>query len=177
MAYNGTGAWSNLINPGLGKWHLDPKGSEIGDAGKYFKKDPQGAKQLLAAAGASNTEFKFIYPNNAYGDVYNASADAARGMLADAGFKVQVVTVDYQKDYINNGQGIFFKGAPANSIVYALQTRFTDPDDYLSTMLMPNSGRNHGGIDDPKINDLLAKERQEINEEKRVQTCTIFRSW
>ncbi|MGI8549420.1 MAG: ABC transporter substrate-binding protein, partial [Dehalococcoidia bacterium] len=169
VAYNGEGAWSNLVNPGLGKWHLDPKGTEIGDAGKWFKHDPAQAKALIQQAGFADTQFKYIYPNNAYGDVYNGYADAARGMLADAGFKLQVVTVDYQKDYINNGQGIFFKGAPANSIVFALQTRFTDPDDYLSGMLLPDGNRNHSKVNDPSLSALLQQEQKEVDETKRLQ--------
>ena len=87
----------------------------------------------------TNTEIRFIYPNNAYGDVYNASADAIRGMLSDAGFKITVVTVDYLKDWVNPDHGYGFKGLPPNSIGFALQTPFTDPDDFLTGMLIGNS--------------------------------------
>ncbi len=86
-AYNGRGVWANLTNAGLGKWYLDPRSKDQGDSAQWFKHDPQQAKQLLTAAGALGTEFKFFYPNNAYGDIFNAYADAARGMLADAGLK------------------------------------------------------------------------------------------
>jgi peptide/nickel transport system substrate-binding protein len=169
LVYSGKGAWDNLINPGLGKWWLDPQGPDIGDAGKWFKHDPQQAKQLIQAAGFADTQFKFIYPNNAYGDVYNSASDAIRGMLSDAGFKLTVVTVDYLKDYINNGQGIFFKGAPDNTIVHALQTPFTDPDDYLFGMLTPKGNRNHEGVNDPDITNLVTQEQQTLDDNKRQQ--------
>jgi peptide/nickel transport system substrate-binding protein len=169
LVYGGKGSWDNLINPGLGKWWLDPQGPNIGDVGKWFKKDPAQAKQLIQAAGHADTQFKFIYPNNAYGDVYNQAADSVRGMLSDAGFQISVVTVDYLKDYINNGQGIFFKGAPADSIVFALQTPFTDPDDYLFNMLSPKSARNHESVNDPDLTAVITAQEAELDENKRLQ--------
>ncbi|HTE83182.1 MAG TPA: ABC transporter substrate-binding protein, partial [Dehalococcoidia bacterium] len=168
IGYNGQGGWSNIINAGMGKWWLDPQGKEIGDAGKWYKHDPAQAKQLIAAAGHANTEFKFLYPNNAYSEPYNTLADAARGMLSDAGFKLTVVTVDYNKDYMNSGQGIFYKGAPPNTVVFALQSQFSDPDDYLTGMLTPTGNRNHSKVDDPSLTALIKKEQAEVDEAKRV---------
>jgi len=164
---NGQAQWSNFINPGLGKWALDPKGKDIGDAAKWYKHDPKQAKALLDQAGHTNTEFRFIYPNNAYGDQFNSGADAVRGMLSDAGFKLTVVTVDYNKDYINNGQGMYFKGAPPNSIVNALETPFTDPDDYFFNMLSSQSTRNHESATDPQMEDLIKKERASTDDNAR----------
>ena len=169
LIYSGKGQWDNLINPGLGSWYLDPKGPNQGDSAKWFKHDPAQAKQLIAAAGHTDTQFKFMYPNNAYGDVYNSAADTIRGMLGDAGFNLTVVTLDYLKDYINNGQGIFFKGAPANTIVPALQTPFTDPDDYLFNMLSPQSQRNEDGVNDADLNSVIAAQRVELDSNKRHQ--------
>jgi ABC-type transport system substrate-binding protein len=173
--YSGRAVWENIINAGLGKWHLDPQSKDIGDGGKYFKQDKQAAKQLISAAGHSDTEVRFVYPNNAYGDVYNATADAVRGMLADAGFKLNVVTVDYLKDWINNGQGLFNKGAPPNqpTIGFALQTPFTDPDDFLTGMFTKAGNRNHDLLDDvntdPAFLDLIKKQAVELDPDKRLQ--------
>jgi peptide/nickel transport system substrate-binding protein len=167
LIYNGKGSWMNLINPGMGKWWLDPQGTDIGDAGQWFKHDPQKAKQLIQAAGQSNTQIKYIYANNAYGDVFNQAADAVRGMLSDAGFQLSVVTVDYLKDYINNGQGIFFKGAPSASLVFAAQTPFTDPDDYLSGMLGAGNARNNSKVNDPDLTKVIQQQQVETDENKR----------
>jgi len=168
IGYNGQGAWSNFVNPGLGKWWLDPQGKEIGDVGKWFKHDVAQARQLLNASGNANTEFKFLYANNGYAEPFNTLADAARGMLADAGFKLTVVTVDYNKDYMNSGQGIFYKGPPPNTIVYAPETRFADPDDYLFGWLTPEGNRNHSHVDDPTLTALIKKEQAELDENKRL---------
>jgi peptide/nickel transport system substrate-binding protein len=165
----GKAVYTNIVNAGLGKWFLDPQGKDIGAAGKWFKPDPKAAKQMLDAAGQSNTEFKFYYPNNAYGDTFNATSDAIRGQLADAGFKLQVFTVDYLKDWINNGQGYFNKGVPQNGIASALQTPFTDPDDFLSGMLTKDGNRNHDLLDDPDLAKIVKAQQIENDENKRLQ--------
>jgi peptide/nickel transport system substrate-binding protein len=167
--YSGRAVWMNIINPGLGKWYLDPQGKDIGESGKWFKHDLQQAKQLIAAAGHANTELKYIYPNNAYGDLYNATADAIRGMLTDAGFKIQTVTVDYLKDWIDPTNGYAFKGLPPNSIGYALQTPFTDPDDFLTGMLTKEGNRNSEFVDDADLTALVKKQQVELDENKRLQ--------
>jgi peptide/nickel transport system substrate-binding protein len=167
--YNGEGSWSNLVNPGLGKWWLDPQSKDIGDAGKWFKHDPAQAKQLLAAAGHANTEFKYLYPNNSYTDPYNTLADATRGMLADAGFKLTVVTLDYNKDYMNSGQGYYYKGAPPNGMIYALgPSRWSDADEYLNGMLTVGGQRNQSHVNDPNLEAMVRKEQAELDETKRV---------
>ena len=167
--YQGRGVWGNIVPPGLGKWSLDPRSKEQGESGKWFKQDIKGARQLLAAAGYLNTEFKFLYTNNGYGPAFNATADAVGRMLADAGFKVTPVTVDYLSAYINGGQGIFNKGAPPNTIVYALQSPFIEADEYLTGMLTRGGNRNHDLLDDPALAALIQKQQVELDENKRLQ--------
>lgn len=169
LAFDGKGTWSNIIPAGLGKWWLDPQGKDIGDPGKSFQHNPAQAKQLLTAAGHADTPFKFLYPNNAYGDTFNSASDAVRGMLTEAGFKLQVVTVDYLKDWINNGQGYFWHGVPANSIGHGIQSPFTDPDDYLSNILAPGGNRNSESINDPALNTVIKQQQQEFDQTKRLQ--------
>jgi peptide/nickel transport system substrate-binding protein len=168
--YSGKGVFVNVVPPGLGKWSLDPLGKEIGEPGKWFKHDPQAAKQMLTAAGAADTEFKFYYPNNAYGDTFNATAEAARGMLADAGFKIQPVTVDYLKDWIEATHGLFCAdNLPKDGIGHGLQTPFTDPDDWLTGQFTKDGNRNHSRVDDPDLAALIKKQQVELDPTKRLQ--------
>ncbi|HZU77143.1 MAG TPA: ABC transporter substrate-binding protein [Dehalococcoidia bacterium] len=168
LIYGGKGAWSNLVNPGLGKWFLDPKGPNIGDAAQWYQHDPQKAKQLLQAAGYNNTQLKYIYPNDAYGDLFNQGADAVRGMMSDGGFNVQTTTVTYLKDYITP-DGIFNKGAPPQSMVFAAETPFTEPDDYLTGFLVPGGNRNHDKVNDSALTQVVKAQQQELDPDKRLQ--------
>jgi ABC-type transport system substrate-binding protein len=122
----------------------------------------------LSAAGYSGQTIKYIYPNDAYGDLYNQAADAARGMLADAGFKLEVQTVSYLKDYIGP-TGIQNAGAPPASVVYSLQTPYTEPDDYFSQMLVKGSVKNSDRVDDPALEALIRQQQGELDEDKRLQ--------
>ncbi|HZQ37585.1 MAG TPA: ABC transporter substrate-binding protein, partial [Dehalococcoidia bacterium] len=168
--YSGRGVFANIVPPGLGKWSLDPQSKEQGDSAKWFKHDPQAAKQMLTAAGAIGTEFKFYYPNTAYGDTFNAYSEAARGMLADAGFKIQSVPVDYLKDWIETTHGLWSTGnLPKDSIGHGLQTPFTDPDDWLTGMLTKNGNRNHSKVDDPDLAAIVHKQQVELDPDKRLQ--------
>lgn len=168
--YGHTGAvWQNIVPAGLGKWHLDPRSPAQGASAKWFRQDLKTAKQLIAAAGHATTAFTFLYTNNAYGTVFNETAAAIGRMLAAAGFTIRVVTVDYVGEYINAGQGIFLKGAPPNTIVYALETPFTEPDDYLTGMLTRDGNRNHDRLDDPDLAALVRKQQVELDENKRLQ--------
>jgi peptide/nickel transport system substrate-binding protein len=167
--YNGKGAWDNIINPGLGKWYLDPHSAAAGDSAQWFKYDPQQAKQLIAAAGHASTPFRYFYPNNAYGDVYNSTADALRGMLSAAGFQLQVLTVDYLKDWVDSDHGYAVKGLPKDGIGYAVQTPFTDPDDFLTGLLTKTGNRAQELLDDPDLNMLIHQEQVELDENKRLQ--------
>lgn len=168
LAYAGHGTWANYVPATFGQWNLDPKGKDIGSAGQWYKHDPAQAKQLLAASGQAGTTFKYMYASDAYGDVFNQLADATRGMLADAGFKLQVVTLNYLKDYIAP-DGINWKGPPANSMVFGIDGILADPDDYLTGYLVPGNGRNHSQIDDKTLTDFMQKEREETDESKRLQ--------
>jgi len=168
--YSGRAVYCNIVPPGLGKWFLDPNGKDIGDAAQWFKYDPQKAKQMLAAAGHADTSFTFYYPNNAYGDLYNAHTEAMRGMLADAGFKIQPVPVDYLKDWIEATHGLWATGSlPQNAIGHGLQTPFTDPDDYLTGQFTKGGNRNHSHVDDPDLAALIKKQQVEQDDSKRLQ--------
>jgi ABC-type transport system substrate-binding protein len=156
----------NLLPGSMGKWWLDPKSQEAGTGAKWFRFDPGEAKKLLQAAGFEGQGFRFIFTNNAYGERFNQGAEATAGMLNQAGFSAQMVPQDYLREYIAAGQTFFgnYEGA-----FYGLQTPFTDPHDYLFSMLHSGSFRNHAGIDDARLEQLIEEEERTLNEAERVK--------
>ncbi len=169
IAYVGEGKFLTSFPASFGKWYLDPQGKDFGENAKFYKYDPKAAKQLLDASGQANTTFKFIYTNNAYGDTFNQYVDATRGMLADAGFKLQVVTLDYNKEYIDNKVGIFYNGnlVDNTSLVYSLETGFSEVDEHLFNELHPTGPRNHNGVNDPALVDFIDKQRNAASDADR----------
>src|SRR5581483_7664207 len=89
---------------------------------------------------------------------------------ADAGFKLNVVTVDYLKDWIEATHGIWATGnLPTTGIGHGLQTPFTDPDDYLTGQFTKGGNRNHSHVDDADLAALIKKQQVEQDESKRLQ--------
>jgi len=93
LFFGGKGNWDNVINAGMGDFYLDPQGKDIGDTAQWFKLDPQKAKQLLSAAGYSNTEVPYHY-SPGYGKVFASQAEAVLAMLKE-GFNLKAVPEDY----------------------------------------------------------------------------------
>ncbi|MGH2587767.1 MAG: ABC transporter substrate-binding protein [Dehalococcoidia bacterium] len=167
LIYLGEGVkFLNAVPASMGKWWLDPQSKDAGDGARWFKSDPAEAKKLLQAAGFEGQQFRFIFANNAYGERFNQGAEATAGMLNQSGFNAQIVTQDYLREYISAGQTFFgnYEGT-----FYGLQTPFTDPHDYLFSMLDSASQRNHAGIQDPRLEEMLQDEERTLDEAARVK--------
>lgn len=165
--YDGQGAWDNLINPGLGRWWLDPTSDTAGDSGRWFQQDVRTMRQLLTAAGYAGEELAFLYPHNAYGAVFNETAESVRRMLVGAGLNLRMRKLDYLRDYLGTG-GSFTNGAPANSIVCGLATPFLDPDGYLFGMVSRDGNRNLSHVDDGRREPLVRAQRAELDPGARL---------
>ncbi len=166
LSYDGQGQYHNIVPAYLGRWWLDPKGSEIGSGGKYFQRNIREAKQLLEAAGQSGIKPRFIYTNNAYGERFNQWAEAAAAMMKDLGITPQIVVQDYQREYISAG-GTFFGNF--EGLFFGLQTPLTDPHDFLFNMAHSASKRNHAGVSDSYLDQLIDKEGATLDESARVK--------
>jgi peptide/nickel transport system substrate-binding protein len=156
----------NFVPASMGKWWLDPTGNNAGDGAKWFQSNPREARQLIQAAGFEGQQLRFIFTNNAYGERFNQGAEATAGMLNQAGFNTQIVIQDYLREYIAAGQTFF---GNYQGVFYGLQTPFTDPHDYLFNMMSSGSARNHAGINDPRLEEMLRDEERTLDEDERVR--------
>jgi len=95
---------NGVIPAALGKWALTP--DQFGDAAQYYKYDLAAAKRLVEESGTGGQIRRLLYPSNNYGPVFNATAEAIASMLNAAGSKIQLVPIDYNKDFIGGGKGV-----------------------------------------------------------------------
>jgi peptide/nickel transport system substrate-binding protein len=168
LIYLGRGVWNSAIPASFGRWQVDPKSSEMGSAGQWFKYDPDEAKKLLEAAGYTNAvPMRFVFTNNIYGERFNQAAEAIAGMLKEGGFDAQVVTQDYQREYIAP-TGTFF-GGNFESVFYGLQTGFSDPHDYLFNMYHTRGARNHSGVRDAQLDAMIDQEGATLDDQERIR--------
>ena len=168
LAYAGRGVWLTSCPAPFSRWRTDPKTADIGPGGQWYKYNPAEAKKLLAAAGYPNgLPTRFIFTNNIYGDTFNGIAEAVAGMMKEGGFSTQIVTQDYQREYITPGSGTFFGNF--EGVFFGLQTGFLDAHDYVFNMMHSKSTRNHAGVNDPQLDAMIDKEGATIDENERVK--------
>ena len=166
-AFEGKGVWQSFIPASFGGWRVDPKSPDMGAGGKYYKYDPAESKKLLAAAGYSGLPLKYIFSNNIYGEQFNRTAEVVAEMLREGGFTPQIVTMDYQTQYIIP-TGPFY-GGNFEHAMFGLETGFSDPHDYFFNMYHTKGGRNHAGINDPQLEAMIDKEGSTLDQQERVK--------
>ena len=167
LRFQGKGVWHSAVAAWHSRYWLDPQSAEAGPAAQWVKYNPREARALLRAAGQEGLRFNWIYSNNAgYGERFNQAAEAIAGMLKDAGFSPQIQTSDYQREYIVPGGVVSgnFQGA-----FYGLNTRYSDPHEYLFTANYSKSTRNPAGVNDPQLDALIDKEAEELDLAKRIE--------
>jgi len=157
--------WHNLIPAGETAWWIDPVGTKMGDAGKYFKYNPAEAKKLLEAAGFPNgvDAGTYQYTANRYGKLFNDIAEATGQYLTAVGIKTATEVQDYSSKYITQTFIGNFKG-----IAFGYETPFPEAGSYLTRFFTDNP-QNHSKINDPEMIKLANDCAVEVNEEKRKE--------
>lgn len=155
-----------VVGTSFGSWALKPADLPA-DIAQYYKFDPAGAKKQLEAAGRQNFDFRFIYTNNGYGARFNTTAETINGMLANAGFKMKLVTIDYQREYVGGGKGIRYGSAPPDAMVYGLTSGFDEPDEVLFNYFHSKSQLRNTSVSDPALDAMIDKERTTLDEAER----------
>ena len=142
-------------------WH-DPRGKELGEVAKYFQHDVKEATALMKAAGYTK----------AFESIFNIRVDRVRDTEAMAGFMEQdglfkltrriLQAADFNRE-IHTGNGLYdgigasILAGPGPDIDMYLSARFNVPNNFA---IFPAPV--------PGIQELVVKQRQEIDEKKRA---------
>ncbi len=159
----------HLTQPAFGKWSIPM--DQLGDAGKWFKYDPTSAKQLLEAAGATDTFHTIYYPFNGYGSQFNTVVETVGSMLQAVGLKVRLVQLDYQKDFLNSGKGVSYGNYPADALVVPNVGAYTNAEDWLLSNFTPGSVRNKSQVTDQTLISMIRKMSAIVNDEERLKAA------
>jgi peptide/nickel transport system substrate-binding protein len=162
----GKGYINNAIPAGLESWWLDPRGADMGPSAQYFKRDVDAAKKLLAAANFPvSQKIPFISVQNAYGDTFNASIELVIKQMKDIG-----IQLDFQpQDYAAYIQSTFLGKFTPGTMIWGLETPFQEPHEYLFNMYHPKGVRNHAGVNDQKLTDMVDKQSVTLDKGMRKQ--------
>ncbi|MBO0883835.1 MAG: ABC transporter substrate-binding protein, partial [Mycobacterium sp.] len=166
VLYNGRGGWNNFIPWGLSDWWLDPQSADEGTAAQYFKYDPSAARQLLAAAGYPEGLQVTMLSTPGYGDVFVQAVELVQQDLKSGGINATIQMQDYAQ-YIATTFAGKFDGT--NTLVFGLETPFTEPHDYLFNMFHPQGTRNHAGVNDDKLTAMIEEQQHTLDRMQRKQ--------
>ena len=164
---NGEGAMQFVVPLAMGKWALTLDQLDPSDA-QYYKYDPQQAKKLLADAGATNLDIKFIYPTNYLGPDFERYGQAVFNMLnSNLGWKMTLSTIDYQADFL--GKGIRSGNYPRDTIIFSGISVDTEVDEYIYNYFYSQSDTNQERLKDPDLDAKMDKARTVVNADERLK--------
>ncbi len=139
------------------------------DTAQYYKYNPAQAKQLLQASGFADRPFKLIYFSGFLGPVYEQTAQTLANMLAQAGFKVSAVQLDYQRDYVGGGKGIRYGNYSSDMLIYTGLSSYDTVDEFMFNYYDSKATAALAGLKDPDFDAMLTKNRAILDESARTK--------
>ena len=165
VVFNGQYHNNGVLPSWRGPWAVAP--DQLGDASKYFTYNLAEAKQLLAASGAAGQIHQLVYPSPAHGPEFDTIAQMINPMLNAAGFKMELVAVDYEREFLPR---IAMGKYPIDTLVFTIQFGGTSiPEVALFNNLVPGATNNHAHVDDPTLTSMCTKMIGTLNDSERLK--------
>jgi peptide/nickel transport system substrate-binding protein len=165
IIHNGRGEYNNVVPWALSEAWLNPRGADAGPGSKVVKHDPAEAKKLLDAAGWDWKKPVTMLGTPGYGQVFTQAIELVHQHLKQAGVNVELKMQEYNVYISTTFAGKFDPG----TVVFGLETPFTEPHDYLFNMYHPKGTRNHAGVNDAKLNEMIEQQMRTVDKAKRKQ--------
>jgi peptide/nickel transport system substrate-binding protein len=170
IIYNGQGVSTLFVPASMGKWsqvvdQLDPS------VAQWYKYNPADAKKMLDAAGQSNLSLQFAYITASAFTTppYTKMGETISNMWNQNGIKNNIVTQDYNKDYIDSGKGSRAGYFDKNMVIYSGIASYTEADEFLYINFHSKSTNNDEQLKDPKLDAMIDKQRTIVDENERLK--------
>lgn len=160
---NGRGEYNNAIPWALSESWLNPRGPDAGPVGTFFKYDPAKAKKLLEAAGWDLKKPFTMLGTPGYGQAFVQAIELVHQQLKQGGLNPELKMQEYTVYIGTTFAGKFDPG----TIVWGLETPFTEPHDYLFNMYHPKGTRNHASVNDAKLTEMIEQQMRTVDKAKR----------
>jgi peptide/nickel transport system substrate-binding protein len=154
----------------LGKWALK-LGDLSPDTQQWYKLDLAQAKKLMDAAGGSSLSVKMLdatpHPRDPY---FKQAAETFSSMLSALPWKITLVYIDYNKDWVGGGKGARYGNFPPDSLVMTGLEGRTDVDEYLYGWWHSKSNASISRLKDATLDAMIDKARTTLDENERVKS-------
>jgi peptide/nickel transport system substrate-binding protein len=136
--------------------------AQLGDAARFYSRDVQAAKQLIAAAGHAEGIATTIAFSPVYGAGFVLAAQLIEGYLREIGIDATLVPLEYAR-YLNTA----FKG-DFEGLAYGVRGVLPDPEPYLGYYYLPDGIYYQDHSNDQHLQSLVKGQRQELDRNKRI---------
>jgi ABC-type transport system substrate-binding protein len=146
---------------------LNPEKDELGEASKYFLYNLAEAKKLMQAAGFNSPVEIDAYQHNGaqYGSIYQEQGDiTVDGWNKSGLFKANMNRLPYPQFLDQMYQKRDFKGIAVQQYDFV----YNEVDLNLYNWYHSKGGRFHWMKGDTKLDDMIMKQRREIDDQKRT---------
>jgi peptide/nickel transport system substrate-binding protein len=174
VAYNGDAVSTVFIPLYMGKWSMTVADLPQ-DVQQWYKFNPNESKKLLDAAGANNLQLRFAMVVNGPGGFaptpqYKKLVETISNMLNGVGVKTNIVTIDYNKDYVDAGKGSSQGYYDKDMIIFGGFSPYTESDEWLYSYFHSKSVNSHTNVKDPQLDAMIDKERTVVNDDERLKS-------
>lgn len=157
--FNGEGYIHGPIPPGYAPWALTV--DELGENGKYYKRNIAEAKRLLTQAGFPNGLKVTIISDLGTADYQRWQFGQAN--LKEAGIDVELNIIQYA-EYLSGA----FLGGKFEDMGQGCTQTWEDVDGFLAGMHTPAGGlTNQSSVDDPEVTALVEKQALLVDQVER----------
>jgi peptide/nickel transport system substrate-binding protein len=153
----------------LGDLALQP--DKMGDAGKFYTRDIQAAKQLMAAAGHADGIKTTLSYTAAYGATFVQAFQLMQGYIKEIGIDATAKQIEYAP-YLSS----VFKG-DFDGLAYGPRGIFPDVDPYVGYFYTPGSIYYQDHSDDKDLQAMIAKQRQALDKTARVSVLNDIQKY
>jgi ABC-type transport system substrate-binding protein len=179
--------FNTCITAGWGPYWLDPKSKDFGDNAKFLQYNPEEAKKLLSAAGATNLSTEVFFNQElTYGPAYKQSVEVLTGMITGAGIQVKQTGLPYTQFlnsyYFGYRTGASTQGTSGDKAGYNGFSIQAERPYASAVNLMLGSWHSSGGAfhgmtpdgtnafkGDPKLDQMIEKIQAEFDQKNQVK--------
>lgn len=171
--------WQQSFNVPLnmGKWAL--KLSDLpAETAQWYTYNLERARRLVEEAGAVGMSVKLLYPTPHPRDPYlKTAAETVANMLSALPWKLTLVFIDYNKDWVGGGKGVRYGNFPSDSLVLTGVEGRTDVDEYLYGWWHSKSKSSISRLQDPTLDAMIDRARTLLNEDERAKASVEIQKY